>query len=95
MKFRTVLSIILAAPLAVLSLAIGDYVGEPDFVRYGVSPGFILGLHLAPSGSFVGDVSRVLRIAIAANEIYYAILIFLVLSWCSRKSRRAIPSAKD
>jgi hypothetical protein len=94
-RFRTVISIILAAPLAVLSLAISDYVGVPDFVRYEISPGFILGLDLAPSGSFVGDVSRVLRIAIAANEIYYAILIFLVLSWCSRKRRRAMPSPKD
>ena len=80
-------------PLAVFSLAIVDYVGLPNIIRYAVSPGFIFGVNAAPSGSWIGDISNALRWAIAGNEVYYAILIFLALSLLSRK-RRA-PEAPD
>jgi hypothetical protein len=83
------ISLLLAAPLAVLSLAIGDVGGLPDALRYAVSPGFIFGLQAAPSGSWIGDISDALRIAIAGNEIYYAALIFLALSWLARRRRAA------
>jgi hypothetical protein len=86
-KFRMILSLLLAAPFAVLALATGDVTGLPDMVRYAVSPGFVFGLHAAPSGSWIGDISTALRIAIAGNEIYYAFLIFLALSWLGRRRR--------
>jgi hypothetical protein len=81
MKIRIILSILLAAPLAVLALAIGDVGGLGNIARYAVSPGFIFGLQAPSSGSWIGDISNALRIAIAVNELYYAILIFAVLSW--------------
>ncbi|MGH9716328.1 MAG: hypothetical protein ACRD4R_06345 [Candidatus Acidiferrales bacterium] len=88
-KIRIVVSAILAAPLAVLSLAIGDVAGLPAAVRYLVSPGFAFGVHAAPSGSWIGDISNALRMAIAGNEVYYAILIFIALSCLKRGSRRS------
>lgn|GEM_PF-3811537 len=89
MKSRVAISLLLASPCAVLSLAIGDAGGLPDVLRYAVSPGFIWALRAAPSGSWIGDISDALRIAIAGNEIYYAALIFLVLSWFARRRRAA------
>jgi hypothetical protein len=86
-KTRIAASLLCAAPLAVLSLAIVDYVGLPAVIRYAVSPGFIFGINAAPSGSWIGDISDALRYAIAGNEIYYATLIFLALTWLSRKTR--------
>jgi hypothetical protein len=87
MKIRAVLSILLAAPLAILALAIGDVGGLANVARYAVSPGFIFGLQAPSSGSWIGDISNALRIAIAINEVYYAILIFALLSWLSRGKR--------
>ncbi|MDE3110405.1 MAG: hypothetical protein KGL02_10755 [Acidobacteriota bacterium] len=89
MKIRIVASLLIAAPLAVLSLAVADVGGMPSAMRYVVSPGFIFGLQAPPSGSWIGDISDALRIAIAGNELYYAILIFLVLTWLGRKKRHA------
>lgn len=88
-KTRIAVSLICAAPLAVLSLAIADYVGLPAVIRYAVSPGFLFGVNAAPSGSWIGDISDALRYAIAGNEIYYAAIIFLALTWLSRKKRAA------
>jgi hypothetical protein len=93
-KVRIFLSIVLAAPLAVVSLAIGDVAGLPAAVRYAVSPGFVFGLNAAPSGSWIGDISNALRFAIAGNEIYYAVLIFLALGLLGGK-KRATGSLKD
>ena len=93
-KMRIVLSIILAAPLSVVSLAIGDFPGMPAIVRYAVSPGFIFGLNAAPSGSWIGDISNALRFAIAGNEIYYAVLIFAVLGLLGGR-KRATESFED
>jgi hypothetical protein len=87
-KKRLILSVVLAAPLAVGSLAIVNIVGLPVALRYIVSPGFVFGMNAAPSGSWVGDISDALRMAIAGNEVYYALLIFLLLSWM-RRGRRA------
>lgn len=86
------MSILLAAPLAVFALAIGDIGGLASVARYAVSPGFIFGLQAPSSGSWIGDISNALRIAIAVNEIYYAILIFAVLSWLNR-GKRAVRTA--
>lgn len=94
MKLRIAFSLLLAAPLAVLSLAVADFGALPEVVRYAVSPGFIFGLHAAPSGSWVGDISNTLRIAIAGNEIYYAVLIFLVLGWWRRGRRNPVASSE-
>jgi hypothetical protein len=88
-KGRIVASLLCAAPLAVVSLAIADFVGLPNILRYLVSPGFIFGINAAPSGSWIGDISNALRFAIAGNEVYYAILIFLALSWLGRRKRAA------
>lgn len=85
MKTRIILSAIFAAPFAVLSLAIADFASLPPAIRYAVSPGFIFGIHAAPSGSWIGDISDALRWALAGNEVYYAVLIFLALSWFRRK----------
>jgi len=93
MKIRLVLSILLAAPLAVFALAIGDVGGLANAARYAVSPGFILGLQAPPTGSWIGDISNALRIAIAINEIYYALLIFALLSWLGRGKRAVRTSA--
>ncbi len=90
-KIRVIVSLLLAVPLAVASLAVVDYVGLPQVIRYAVSPGFIFGVNAAPSGSWIGDISNALRYAIAGNEVYYAILIFLVLSWVGRKKRTSEP----
>jgi hypothetical protein len=92
-KIRLVLSILLAAPLAVLALAIGDAGGLANVARYAVSPGFIFGLQAPSSGSWIGDISNALRIAIAINEVYYAILIFAVLSLLGRGKRTVRTSA--
>jgi hypothetical protein len=54
-----------------------------------VSPGFIFGMNAAPSGSWIGDISDALRMAIAGNEVYYAALIFLLLSWIARRRAAA------
>ncbi|HVB87504.1 MAG TPA: hypothetical protein VNK23_12660 [Candidatus Dormibacteraeota bacterium] len=89
MKTRLILAVLLAAPLAVVSLAIVNIAGLPVALRYIVSPGFIFGMNAAPSGSWIGDISDALRMAIAGNEVYYAILIFLLLSWTGRGRRRA------
>jgi hypothetical protein len=91
-KIRIILSILFAAPLAVLALAIGDVGGLANFARYAVSPGFVFGLQAPSSGSWIGDISNALRIAIAINEIYYAILIFAALSWLGRAKRAIKPS---
>lgn len=93
-KIRIAASLLCAVPLAVLSLAIVDYVGLPAVIRYLVSPGFIFGVNAAPSGSWIGDISNALRYAIAGNEIYYATLIFLLLTWLRRK-RRATEITED
>ena len=82
---------LLAAPLAVASLAIVNIAGLPVAIRYIVSPGYIFGMNAAPSGSWIGDISDALRMAIAGNEVYYAALIFLALSWMAR--RRAVAGA--
>jgi hypothetical protein len=95
MKVRIILSILLAAPLAILALAIGDVGGLANLARYAVSPGFIFGLQAPSSGSWIVDISNALRIAIAVNEIYYAALIFAVLSWLARGKRAAKLSAKQ
>lgn len=89
MKIRIALSLLCAAPLAVLALAIGDVAGLANIARDAVSPGFIFGLQAPSSGSWIGDISDALRISIAINEIYYAILIFLALGWLARKKRPA------
>lgn len=94
-KIRVVVSLLLAAPLAVASLAIVDFMGLPNVIRYAVSPGFIFGVNAAPSGSWISDISNALRYAIAGNEIYYAILIFLTLSWLGRKKRTAGSSDRE
>jgi len=86
-KLRVIISVLLAAPLAIVSLAIVNVAGLPVALRYIVSPGFIFGMNAAPSGSWVGDISDALRMAIAGNEVYYAVLIFLALSWLGRKTR--------
>lgn len=78
---------LIAAPVAVLALAIGDVGGLPEVFRYIVSPGFIFGLQAPSSGSWIGDISNALRIAIAGNEIYYGALVFVALSWLGRKRR--------
>ena len=94
MKTRIILSIVLAAPLAIVALASGDVGGLANVVRYAVSPGFIFGMQAPSSGSWIGDISNALRIAIAVNEVYYAILIFAALSWLARGKRAATASAK-
>ncbi len=94
-KIKVIVSLLLAAPLAVASLAVVDYVGLANVVRYAVSPGLIFGIHAAPSGSWIGDISNALRYAIVGNEIYYAILIFLALSWVGRKKQTAESSDRE
>lgn len=89
------LALVLAAPLAVLALGIGDFTGLPAIARYAVSPGYLFGSHAAPSGSWIGDISDALRWAIAGNEIYYATLIFLLLIWLRRGRRAAKPPARE
>jgi hypothetical protein len=93
-KLRLILSLVLAAPLAVVSLAIVNVAGLPAAIRYIVSPGFVFGMNAAPSGSWIGDISNALRMAIAGNEVFYAALIFLLLSWLSRGRRRAASTVK-
>lgn len=93
-KIRVILSILAAAPLAVLALAVGDVTGLANIVRYVVSPGFMFGLRAPSSGSWIGDISNALRIAIAVNEVYYAILIFAALSWLTRSKPAASTSAQ-
>ncbi len=88
-KTKVILSILLAAPLAVLALEVGDVGGLANVVRYAISPGFIFGLQAPSSGSWIGDISNALRIAIAVNEVYYAVLIFALLSWLRRRKRAA------
>lgn len=88
-KKRLILSALLAAPLAVASLAIVNVAGLPAAARYIVSPGFVFGMHAAPSGSWIGDISDALRLAIAGNEVYYAVLIFVLLSLIGRGRRSA------
>lgn len=95
MKTRIILSILLAAPLAIFALAIGDVGGLANLARYAVSPGFIFGLQAPSSGSWIGDISNALRIAIAVNEIYYAILVFAALSWLGRGKRAAKAPARE
>jgi len=94
-KIRLILSILLAAPIAVLALAIGDVGGLANVARYAVSPGFIFGLQTPSSGSWIGDISNALRIALAVNELYYAILIFATLCWLNRVRRAAKSSAQN
>jgi hypothetical protein len=94
-KIRIVFSLLLAAPLAVASLAIVDIGGLPGIIRYAVSPGFVFGINAVPSGSWIGDISNALRYAIAGNELYYAILIFLALSWLNRKKRAPDAAAEE
>lgn len=94
-KIRVIVSLLLAAPLAVASLAVFDYAGLPNVIRYAVSPGLIFGVHAHPSGSWIGDISNALRYAIVGNEIYYAILIFLALSWVGRKKQTAKSSDRE
>jgi hypothetical protein len=92
-KTRIISSLLLAIPLSIAALAIGDVGGLANLARYAVSPGFIFGLQAPSSGSWIGDISNVLRIAIAVNEIYYAALIFATLSWLGRNKRTAKVSA--
>lgn len=86
---------LLAAPLAVVALASADAGGLANVARYAVSPGFIFGLQAPSSGSWIGDISNALRIAIAVNEIYYAVLIFALLSWLGRKKRAEKRQAEE
>ena len=89
MRNRVILSVLLAAPPAVLALAIRDVGGLANVIRYAVSPGFIIGLQAPSTGSWIGDISNALRNAITINEIYYAVLIFAVLNWMARTNRAA------
>jgi hypothetical protein len=62
-----------------LSLAIADHVGTPDFVRYLLSPGFMLGMRFASGTGFFERLDSFGRIAVTVNLIYYGFIMFFVL----------------
>lgn len=79
---RIVWSVVLAIPLAFVSFAVADSVRTPNVIRYLIAPGFVLSLHLSPGGStFSESLSRMVWLTLAANTAYYAVPIFVVLSW--------------
>jgi len=80
MRLRLTLSLILALPFAFLILGVAGQVGTPGIVRCAISPGYILGLQLPLSGSFADNLARFVWVALVENEIYYGLLIFLVIS---------------
>lgn len=65
--------------LTYFSLAIADHVGTPDFVRYVLSPGYVLGMRFASGGGWLERLGSFGRIAVTTNLIYYGLLVFLVL----------------
>ena len=70
---------LLAFFLAGLSIAIADHGTTPQFVRYIISPGYILGLKLMTGRNFFDELASFGRIAFSVNLIYFGSMTSLVL----------------
>lgn len=79
MTRRIVIALIVAAPLALLAIRFVDLVGGPHFLQYAISPGSYVGLQMPAAGSISDNLSRFVWTAVFVNEVYYAVLAFLVI----------------
>ena len=75
------LSVLLCVPCAWIATAIADNPSVPDTVRYVVSPGTMLGLHLTqtPTHTFhemMDQLGRFATVALLTNMLFYGMLTF-------------------
>lgn len=69
----------LSFPLACASIAIADHQTTPEFVRYIVSPGYLLGLRLMSGHNFFDALSVFGWVAFSVNMVYFGLVILAVL----------------
>jgi hypothetical protein len=72
---------LLALFLTCLSLVIADHEATPQFVRYILSPGFVLGLRFASGDGVLDRLANVGMIALTVNFLYYGLLACLFFRW--------------
>jgi hypothetical protein len=70
---------LLTLRLTYLSLAIADHVGTPEFVRYVLSPGYVLGVRFATGRGFLDTLGSFGRIAITINMISFGLISLLIV----------------
>jgi len=81
---RVVIGGLLTFLVTYASLAISDHQGTPEFVRYVISPGFLLGIRFAWGDEWLSRVTSFGVIAAATNGVYYGFIVLLVfrkLGW--------------
>ena len=76
---QLLVSAFLALVLTYFSLAIADHVGTPQWVRYVLAPGFVLGMHFASGRGLLDTLGSFGRIAISGDMIYFGLISFLFL----------------
>jgi hypothetical protein len=76
---RVLIALVITLPRTWLSMAIADHVGTPEFLRWIVSPGYVLGVHFAWGRGFSEHLSSFMLIALTANLSYYGFACFLLL----------------
>jgi len=65
--------------LACMSIAIADHPATPQFVRYLLSPGYVLGLRLMSGHSFLDALSVFGWTAFSVNMLYFGAPILTIL----------------
>jgi|SRR5580658_10291985 hypothetical protein len=70
-----------AIPSVFVSFDLADSVKTPNFLRYLIAPGYVVSLNLRLS--FDAGV----WLALWMNEVYYALLIFLISTWFDHSTK--------
>ena len=79
LRGKIAIGVLLTLTMTYLSLAIADHVGTPQWVRYLLSPGFVLGMRFASGTGILDTVGSFGRIAITTNIVYFGLINFFVL----------------
>jgi hypothetical protein len=74
-KRRILFSALVAVPSVFVSFALADSSKTPKFVQYLIAPGYVLTANLRLT------FSRNVWLALWVDEVYYALIIFLISSW--------------
>lgn len=80
MTRRIVTALIVAIPFALVSLHYAFDIGGPQILEYIVSPGSYVGFYAPPADNMIDFIGHYAWTALAVNEVYYAILVFLAIS---------------
>jgi hypothetical protein len=76
---QLLIGVLLTLALTYVSFPISDHQGTPQFVRYVLSPGFLLGIRFASSDIWLDWLGSFGVIAAATNMVYYGFIVLFVL----------------